>query len=52
MNTYEIEVKAKLKINAFSASDATDVVEEAIRESESFGAEILELGFSSVKELN
>lgn len=51
MNAYEIEVKVKLKVFAYNASDATDAIEEVIRESESLGAEIKGLDFTSIKEL-
>ena len=51
MNAYEIDVKVKLKVFAYNASDATEAVDEAIREAESIGAEIKDLSFTSIKEL-
>ncbi len=51
MNAYEIEVKVKLKVFAFSSSDAADAVEEIIRETDSLGAEIENISFTSIKEL-
>lgn len=52
MNQYEVEIKAKVKVFAFSPSDASDAVEEAIREAESFGAEVKDLSFISINEIN
>lgn len=51
MNAYEIEVKVKLKVFAFSSSDASDAIEEIIRETESLGAEVEAINFTSIKEL-
>jgi len=51
MNAYEIEVKVKLKVFAFSPSDASDAVEEIVREAESLGAEIENISFTSIKEI-
>lgn len=51
MNAYEIEVKTKFKVFAYSSSDASDAIEEIIREAESLGAEVQELNFVSIKEL-
>jgi hypothetical protein len=51
MNAYEIEVKVKLKVFAFNSSDASDAVEEAIREAESLGAEVENISFTSIKEI-
>jgi hypothetical protein len=51
MNKYEIEIKAKLTVFAFSPSDASDAIEEAIREAESFGAEVKDLSFVSINEI-
>lgn len=51
MNAYEIEVAVKLKVFAFSPSDAADAVEEIIRETESLGAEVDSINFTSINEL-
>lgn len=51
MKAYEIEVEVKLTIFAFNSSDATDAVEEAIREVEGLGAEIKTVSFTSIKEI-
>lgn len=51
MNAYEIEVEVKLKVFAFSSSDATDAVEEILRETEALGAEVKTINFTSVNEL-
>jgi hypothetical protein len=51
MNAYEIEVKVKLKVFAYDSSDASDAVEEVIRETESLGAEVDSISFTSIKEL-
>lgn len=48
MNVYEIEVKVKLRVPAFDPSDATDAVEEVIRETESLGAEVETINFTSI----
>jgi hypothetical protein len=51
MNSYEIEAKVKLTVFAYSASDATDAVEEIIREAESLGAEVQNISFTSINEI-
>lgn len=51
MNAYEVEVKVKLRVYAFEPSDASDAVEQVMRESECLGAEVLDLSFTSIKEI-
>jgi hypothetical protein len=52
MKEYEVEIRAKLKVFAFSPSDASDAVDEAIREAESIGAVVKDLSFDSIKEIS
>lgn len=51
MNAYEVEVKVKLRVYAHEASDASDAIEEVIRETEGLGAEVLDLSFTSITEI-
>jgi hypothetical protein len=51
MNAYEIEVQVKLKVFAFNPSDASEAIEDIIRETEGLGAEVESINFTSIKEL-